>query len=291
MSPQAKRAAEAHVVTKYKLSVRSACGLVGLYESTRYYKSTCKRTDEDLRLKISQATSLKTRWGRPRIVWYLKTVKGVSDNHKRIGRVYREMGLQLGKRKGTRRMRTHTLVPIHNPKTRGEIWAMDFMSDQLANGRRFRTLNIVDLFTHEAVAIEVEFSLTGDNVAAILSRLGQSQGLPKTIVCDNGTEFTSKAMDKWAFTTKVELAFIQPGKPNQNAYCESFNARVRDECLNVHWFTSIEEAKNITENYRKEFNYERPHSSLKNMTPIQFANLQSLKLKAGGNPEVQSTTK
>lgn len=287
-------AAQEHAATKHGLSTRRACKLVGLYESTRYYKPKRNRDDEALRLKIREAASLKPRYGRPRIVWYLQEVMGLGDNHKRIGRVYRELGLQIGKRKGAKRMRTHTLVPIHNPKARGEIWAMDFVSDQLANGRRFRTLNIVDLFTHEAVAIEAAFSFSGSRVADVLSRLKSERGLPYRIVCDNGSEFTCKAMDKWAFevnkTQPFELCFIQPGKPNQNAYCESFNARFRDECLNLHWFASIDEAKQIIETFRKEFNNERPHSSLGNMTPIQFANNHALGLNTRGISEVQITT-
>ena len=148
---------------------------------------------------------------------------------------------------------------------------MDFVSDQLATGRRFRCLTMTDLYTHESPVLEVDVSLTGIRVGQVLDRLKQGRGLPKVIVCDNGTEFTYKAMDQWAFANKVQLKFIQPGKPNQNAYCKSFNARLRDECLNIQWLGTLTEAKNNIESWKKEFNEQRPHSSLKYKTPKQFA--------------------
>lgn len=148
---------------------------------------------------------------------------------------------------------------------------MDFVSDQLATGRRFRCLTMTDLYTHESPVLEVDVSLTGFRVSQVLDRLKETRKLPKAIVCDNGTEFTSKAMDQWAFTNRVDLKFIQPGKPNQNAYCESFNARLRDECLNTQWFNTLAEAKDNIEEWRKEFNEQRPHSSLNYKTPKQFA--------------------
>lgn len=193
------------------------------------------------------------------------------DNHKRIARVYRELGLQIGVRRGGRKKRTGLRLVLEKPTKPRELWAMDFVSDALESGRRFRTLTITDLFTHETPALEVDVSLTGYRVAEVLDRLKQTHGLPRAIVCDNGTEFTSKIMDQWSHKNKVELKFIQPGKPNQNAYCESFNARLRDECLNANWFANLAEAREIIEAWRKEFNEERPHSSLKNKTPKMFA--------------------
>lgn len=147
---------------------------------------------------------------------------------------------------------------------------MDFVHDQLQTGRRFRNLTITDLYTHESPAIEVDISLTGNRVCAVMDRLKATQGLPKTIIMDNGPEFTGKALDQWAYANGVTLSFIQPGKPNQNAYAESFNARFRDECLNQHWFMSLGDAKALIEEWRVEFNEERPHSSLDNKTPKEF---------------------
>lgn len=148
---------------------------------------------------------------------------------------------------------------------------MDFVHDQLGTGRRFRNLTITDLCSHESPAIEVDVSLTGKRVCQVLDRLKGIMGLPKNIVLDNGPEFAGKALDQWAYANGVNLSFIQPGKPNQNAYCESFNARFRDECLNQHWFGKISEARETIETWRREFNEERPHSSIRYMTPKQFA--------------------
>ncbi len=243
---------------------------MGLEQSTLYYHSIRRRDDSHLKAMISDICQKKVRYGRPRVVWYLRDVQGMSDNHKRIGRVYRELGLQVGKRRKERSRRTGIRLAIEKPMQPNEVWAMDFVSDQLANGRRFRCLTMTDLYTHESPVLEVDVSLTGSRVGQVLDRLKETRKLPKTIVCDNGTEFTSKALDQWAFVNHVALQFIQPGKPNQNAYCESFNARFRDECLNTQWFSTLAEAKDNIEAWRKEFNEQRPHSSLNYKTPKQF---------------------
>ena len=244
---------------------------MGLEQSTLYYRSIKTRDDSHLRTMITEICQRKVRYGLPRVVWYLKEVKGMSDNHKRIGRIYCELGLQIGKRSKGRPRRTGLRLALEKPSQPNEVWAMDFVSDQLATSRRFRCLTMTDLYTHESPVIEVNVSLTGLRVSQVLDRLKQDRGLPKSIICDNGTEFTSKAMDQWAFANWVDLKFIQPGKPNQNAYCESFNARLRDECLNTQWFGTLAEAKNNIEEWRKEFNEQRPHSSLNYKTPKQFA--------------------
>lgn len=211
----------------------------------------------------------KPAYGRPRVVWYLKEVEGFSDNHKRIGRIYKDLGLQLGnKRKKNKKRRSPLRLAPDLPTKPNEIWAMDFVSDQLSTGHRFRTLTVTDLYTHETPLLVTDRSITGKRVGTELSKL---RVLPKAIICDNGPEFTSKALDQWAYKNNIELKFIQPGKPNQNAYCESFNARFRDECLNQHWFKTLSEAQMIIENWRNEFNEERPHSSLNMKIPKKFA--------------------
>jgi len=244
---------------------------LGLAQSTLYYRVIKMRDDGNLKTMITEICQKKVRYGRPRVVWYLREVQGMNDNHKRIGRVYRELGLQIGNRRKSRPKRTGLRLVLEKPAQPNEIWAMDFVSDQLATGRRFRCLTMTDLYTHESPVLEVDVSLTGLRVSQVLDRLKQSRGLPKMIICDNGTEFTSRAMDQWAFANRVDLKFIQPGKPNQNAYCESFNARLRDECLSIQWFSSLAEAKDNIEIWRREFNEQRPHSSLKYKTPKQFA--------------------
>ncbi len=243
---------------------------MGLEQSTLYYKSSKSRDDSELRTRITNFCQRKVRYGRLRVVWHIRKELGMNDNHKRIARVYRELGLQVGKRSKGRR-RTGLRLVLEKPTKPNQIWAMDFVSDQLATSRRFRSLTMTDLYTHEAPVIEVDVSLTGLRVSQVLDRLKAERGLPEMIICDNGTEFTSKAMDQWAFANKVELKFIQPGKPNQNAYCESFNSRFRDECLNTQWFHNLNEAKSQIEIWRKEFNEQRPHSSLNYKTPKQFA--------------------
>jgi putative transposase len=258
-------------VSDFDLSKNQACGLLGLQESTLYYKSKRQSDDSELKTKITEFCQRKVRYGRPRVVWHIRQELGMNINHKRIGRVYRELGLQVGKRSKGRPRRTGLRLVLDKPTVPNQIWAMDFVSDQLATSRRFRCLTMTDLFTHESPVIEVDVSLTGVRVGQVLDRLKMTRGLPKMIICDNGTEFTSKAMDQWAFNNKVELKFIQPGKPNQNAYCESFNSRFRDECLNTQWFQSLVDAKIQIEIWRKEFNEHRPHSSLKYKTPKQFA--------------------
>lgn len=244
---------------------------MGLAGSTLYYRTIKVRDDGPLKMVITEICQKKVRYGRPRVVWYVRDVKGMGDNHKRIGRIYRELGLQVGKRRKGRPRRTGLRLALEKPTQPNEVWAMDFVSDQLATGRRFRCLTMTDLYTHESPVLEVDVSLTGLRVSQVLDRLKESRGLPKAIICDNGTEFTSKAMDQWAFANRVDLKFIQPGKPNQNAYCESFNARLRDECLSIQWFSTLTEAKDNIEIWRKEFNEQRPHSSLKYKTPKQFA--------------------
>lgn len=253
------------------LSRVRACLLLGLWESSFYYRSSRKRDDEGLGKMIKAVCEEKPRYGRPRVVWYLQEVKGVEDNHKRIGRLYREMGLQIRNRPHKKRWRSELRLALPRPERRMETWAMDFVHDQLGSGRRFRSLTITDLYTHETPAIEVDLSLTGQRVCQVLDRLKQTWGLPKTIITDNGPEFTGKALDQWAYANGVKLSFIQPGKPNQNAYAEAFNARFRDECLNQHWFEGLVEARAEIERWKTEFNEERPHSSINYMTPKQFA--------------------
>ncbi len=232
-------------------------------------------------VEVAQA---KVRYGRPRIIFILRERMGFTDNHKRIGRIYRELGLQMNRRSGKEKAQWKTASFFVAPSGPNQIWAMDFVSDSLATGRRFRTLNIKDLFTHEAVAIHVDFSIPGYRVAEVLSILKAQGKCPKSIIVDNGTEFTSKAMDVWAYQNNVELKFIQPGKPIQNAFIESFNDKFRGECLNLNWFESIHHAKNMIEDWRIEYNTDRPNSALKNKTPEMFAKQYEERLREATQP-------
>ncbi len=157
------------------------------------------------------------------------------------------------------------------PQKINHRWSMDFVADMLAGGRRFRTLNVVDDFSRECLNIEVDTSLGGQRVVRVLERLAQNRKLPEVLVMDNGPEFTGKALDAWAYERGVKLQFIQPGKPVQNAYVESFNGKFRDECLNENWFISLQDARDQIETWRQDYNQSRPHSSLGNMTPEEYA--------------------
>lgn len=265
---------------QFRLSTRQACRLVGLATGTQYYHPTPRRDDTALREAIRTLCTAKVRYGRPRVVWYVQDVLHMPDNHKRIGRVYRALGLQIGKRPHSKRQRSGVRLVLERPTHPNHTWAMDFVSDQLATSRRFRCLTVTDLYTHESPAITVDVSLTGARVAHVLDGLKATRGLPQQIVCDNGPEFTSKALEQWAMANGVGLRFIQPGKPNQNAYCEAFNARLRDECLNVHWFSNLPTAQQQIERWRWEFNTERPHSSLGYHTPNQFAQAYEMRVAA-----------
>jgi putative transposase len=243
---------------------------VGLANSTAHYKAKRTRSDESLKEAIMKAVEEKPHRGLARVVEKLRDELGFADNHKRIGRVYRELGLQVTKRKRKGR-RARPRLAMAAPSRPNELWAMDFVLDSFGSGRRFRTLNVKDLFTHEAVLIHVDRSITGADVACALDQVALVRGYPAGIVCDNGTEFTSIAMDKWSCRTKTELKFIQPGKPIQNAFIESFNAIFRNECLNRYWFEDLSDAMQVIEAWRLDYNQARTQKRLGKKTPNQFA--------------------
>jgi putative transposase len=191
-------------------------------------------------------------------------------NHKRLYRLYRAAGLQVRRRRRKRLTRGER-VPLPTPTRRGERWSMDFTLDTLADGRAFRTLNIVDDYTRECLAIEVDRSLPGLRVTRVLDRLHHAVGLPTSIVLDNGPEFAGRTLEAWAYAAGVTLCFIRPGKPIENAYVESFNGKFRDECLNEHWFISLADAQAAIEAWRIDYNTVRPHSALADQTPHDFA--------------------
>lgn len=208
------------------------------------------------------------RWGYRRL-HLLLIREGVVANHKRIYRLYREESLAVRRRK--RKRVAVVRRPMPAPQKLNDCWAMDFMSDVLSSGRTYRVLNIVDTLSREALASEVDTSLPSARVIRALEEIAVERGYPARITCDNGPEFRSMALDAWAYEHRVTLDFIQPGKPIQNSLCESFNGRMRDECLNSHWWRSIQEARKGIEEYRRDYNEARPHSALNNRTPAEFA--------------------
>jgi putative transposase len=244
--------------------------VVELSTSTWRYDRQPNPINTQLLARLTVHASERPRFGYRRL-HTLVDREGLHVNHKRVYGVYREAKLQVRRRRRKRLTRGQR-TPLALPSRRTERWSMDFMVDTLADGRGFRTLNVVDDFTKECVAIEVDRSLPGLRVIRVLDRLAETVGLPKILVMDNGPEFSGRALDTWAYARGVQLRFIRPGKPTDNAFVESFNGKFRDECLNEHWFASVAEARALIEAWRVDYNTVRPHSALHGATPEQFAN-------------------
>lgn len=265
--PAARREAAKRLVAEGRISERRACALVGVARSTVRYAAR-GAPEEPLRSRLLALAWAKPRFGYRRLHWHLTQEMG-PVNHKRIYRMYRLEGLAV------RRRRRRRIAPNRLPTVRaerpGERWTMDFMSDTLATGRTFRTLNVLDEYTRECLSIEVDTSLPGQRVTRVLDRLAGIYGLPASIRVDNGPEFAGKVMEAWAYAHGVTLEFITPGKPMENGFIESFNGKFRDECLNEHWFTSLADARQIIEDWRQDYNTLRPHSSLGKLPPAVFA--------------------
>ncbi len=224
------------------------------------------------------------RFGYRRLIVLLRR-EGIGVNHKKAYRIYTEEDLKVRRKRKKIRSRVR-MAPLPLPSRPNERWSMDFMQDCLADGRRFRVLTIVDDFTRECPAIEVDTSVPGTRVVRVLERLAFTRGLPKGIISDNGSEFTGKVMDAWANRKGIKLHFIDPGRPMQNAFVESFNGKFRDECLDQYWFTDLSDAKEKIESWRQNDNTIRPHSSLDDVTPAEFAG-RFEEQKSGENPLVQ----
>lgn len=250
--------------------------MVALRQSSYYYRPR-KRDDEALRKRILELAEERKRFGQYRIYVMLRR-EGWVVNHKRVARIYRQEQLQV-RRKRRKKMTTAVRVPLTAPNRPNERWSMDFVMDVLWGGRRIRILTIVDDYTRESLAVEVDTGMGGAYVARVLDRLVESRSKPVGITVDNGPEFAGRALDAWAYRRKVRLNFIRPGKPVENCYIESFNGRLRDECLNSHEFVTLRDAKSIIETWRQDYNDKRPHGSLGDLTPIEFARLEVKKLK------------
>jgi putative transposase len=249
------------------LSERQACRYTGFARSTQRYRRR-RPPRVELRERLHTLALLRPRWGYRRLYRLLRRA-GTMVNKKLVQRLYREEGLAVRRRKRKRVAIPRTPRPA--PTKANERWSMDFVSDALGDGRKFRALTIVDDFTREVPAIEVDTSLPGERVVRVLEQLALTRGLPTAIVCDNGPEFRGEALDQWADRRRVALQFIQPGKPIQNAFAESFNGRLRDECLNESWFVSLTDARETIEAWRVDYNVARPHSGLADRTPEEFA--------------------
>lgn len=250
------------------LSERRALTIVQMSPSSLRYVPAPDRNSE-LRQQIIALAQRHRRYGSGMIYLKLRQA-GTLVNHKRVDRLYAEEKLQI-KRRRRKKVPVSERQPLVRPMAANEVWSMDFVFDRVASGRLVKCLGIVDDGTHEAVTVHPEHALGGDHLVRILSRLCRTRGYPNIIRTDNGKEFTGKAMLTWAHDNGVTLRLIEPGKPNQNAYIESFNGRLRDECLNEHWFRNIHHARELIEAWRNEYNDERPKRGLGGLTPSQYA--------------------
>jgi putative transposase len=255
----------------YRVAERRACRVLGFARSSFRYQSR-RDPRAELRVRLRDLAASRVHYGYVRL-WVLLRREGWVVNKKLVYRLYCEEGLGIRRRKPRRRKSVQVRearVPVQHAN---EIWSMDFMSDQLVGGQRFRLLTLVDNHSRESLAIEVGQRLTGDDVVRVLEQVTTERGKPQSIRVDNGPEFISRSLDLWAYFNGVKLDFSRPGKPTDNAVIESFNGRLRDECLNQHWFLSLDEAKRLTEAWREDYNRVRPHASLGHRTPFEFARL------------------
>ena len=267
VTAEQRREVVTYARTRAALSQRRACRFLNVHRALCRYRSR-RAPDTELRAQLRKLAEQKPRWGTPRLTWLLRR-EGSVVNHKRVERIYREEGLRIRRRTRKRAVAAVRVAPSC-PTRPNERWSLDFMRDTLADGRAFRLLTIVDDFTRESLAIEAGFALPAERVIDVLEQLRTTRGLPATVVSDNGPEFTSQAIDAWAHQQGVRWQFIRPGKPVENAFIESFNGRLRDECLNESWFFNLHDAKRITAAYRAAFNAARPHSGLGGLTPAEF---------------------
>lgn len=255
------------MISNHSLSERNACRLAGVSRTAYRYQSVTGK-DDALRARLKVLASEQSAYGYLLLHGLLRA-EGLVVNKKRTYRIYTEEGLQV--RTKQRKKLTRPRQPMEVPSACNQRWSMDFVSDQLSNGRRFRVLNVVDDYSREVIGQLTATSIGGNQVARFLNELIEVRGKPRKVICDNGPEFTSKALFFWSKDVRVALGFIQPGKPQQNAFVESLNGKFRNECLNRHWFRTIEEAAEKIKQWREHYNHIRPHSSLGYIPPVVFA--------------------
>ena len=254
------------VQAKYAFTARRACGLLLVPVSSFRYKA--QRRDDGLNEHLVELARQKPRYGYRRLHVLLER-DGEHVNHKRVHRIYREEGLALRRKKRKRCVRT--LTPLGNYTEANQEWALDFVHDRTASGRSLRVLNVIDAYTRESLAMEVDTSFAGLRLTRVLDQIIAERGLPQSIRCDNGPELTSRHFLAWNLERQINLVHTQPGKPTQNGYIESFNGKLREECLRISWFQNLFEARRIIAAWRRDYNETRPHSSLNYLTPAEFA--------------------
>ena len=277
VTPAARRDAVAHLCEAHQVSQRRACSVLGVDRSSVRYCSV-RPDDAELRKAMKAVATERRRFGYRRVHVMLER-QGWQVNQKKLRRLYREEKLQVRKRGGRKRA-LGTRRPILVPARPNERWSLDFVSDAFSDGRRFRVLAIVDDFSRECLALVADTSLSGLRVTRELTAVMARRGRPRTIVSDNGTELTSMAVLRWCQETRIDWHYIAPGKPMQNAFVESFNGSFRDELLNETLFSSLTEARVEITAWKEDYNINRPHSSLGNLTPQEFATKSRLETKA-----------
>ncbi len=267
MTPTVRRTAVGWLRARFGFSERRACDLVGIGRSTVRYRGR-PRGEGELRRRLRELAVERPRFGYRRLHALLQR-EGVTVNHKRIERLYRQEGLSVRRRKHKRVARDGR-GRAAAPGRPNQQWGVDFLSDALARGRRIRLFTVVDVFTREVLAIEIDTSLPGTRVVQVLERVVAERGTPVELVLDNGPELAGKALDQWAYERGVCLRFIKPGKPSQNGFVESLHGRLRDECLDRHWFLDLGDARRTVEAWRLDYNHVRPHSALGYRPPAEF---------------------
>lgn len=259
----------AYVVSHYALKMRRACRLLKQPRSVQYY-SSIKDPRPDLRSRMRELAQARVLYVYRRLHVLLRR-DGWQLGKNQMYRLYCEEQLQLRSKLPKRRKMIISRRERPIARAANDIWSLDFVADQLADGTRFRALTVVDVFTREALVIDVGQRLAGEHVVAALNRVAANRGAPKYLFADNGSEFSGRLLDLWAYHSKTRIDFSRPGKPTDNCYVETFNGSLRDECLNVHWFETLEDAKATIEAWRRDYNESRPHMSLKDASPEEYA--------------------
>jgi putative transposase len=269
VKPSRRRPLVDYLCDHFRASERHACRVLRINRGTFRYQNH-RREWLELRARIREIAQSRVRYGYRKILVLLRR-EGWQVGKHLVYRLYKEEGLALKKRPQKRRKAVRHRQERFHPTAPDQAWSLDFVADQLQDGRRFRALTVLDVFTRESLAIEVGQSLRGDDVVRTLNKLKHEGRVPKLLFCDNGSEFSGQAMDLWAYQNSAKIDFSRPGRPTDNAFVESFNGTFRDECLNVHWFETLTEAKQLIEAWRQEYNGSRPHWALDDRTPSEFA--------------------
>jgi putative transposase len=277
--PARRRAIAQELIGAYRVSTRRACAVVGCHRATFYYRAP-RPDPAPLRMRLRERAAARPRFGYRRLFILLRR-EGWAVNHKRVYRLYREEQLAVRTKRRKKRASQLRVAPAR-PTRPNEQWAMDFMADRLEDGRRMRILTVTDVFTRECLAVEVDLSLPSARVVRVLEHLVTARAAPAVITVDNGSEFYSRRTDAWAYQRGIRLLFSRPGKPMDNPFIESFNGRLRDEHLNVELFFSVADAQRKLLEWQRDYNEDRPHSSLGNVSPREFVAQWQLTEVAGG---------